>query len=153
GPILPTPPLLADLRIMEDTNTVGNDNYDGCDAATNPEEINGKIAVVRRGNCDFVQKTFNAQNAGALAVVVVNNVPGEIGPETFGMAGYGDEGFEISSIIISKEDGDPIISALENSTLQASIPPQDFVYPDLQRRDSSIDNGIIAHEYGHAVSA
>ncbi|MFA5618815.1 MAG: M36 family metallopeptidase [Weeksellaceae bacterium] len=153
GPILPTPPLLADLRIMEDTNTVGNDTYDGCDAATNSGEINGKIAVVRRGNCDFVQKTLNAQNAGALAVVVVNNVPGEIGPETFGMAGYGDEGFEISSIIISKEDGDPIISALENGTLQASIPPQDFVYPDLVRRDSSIDNGIIAHEYGHAVSA
>jgi len=153
GPILPTPPMLADLAIMEDTNSVGNDTYDGCDAATNPGEINGKIAVVRRGSCDYVQKVLNAQNAGALGVVVVNNVPGEIGTDIYGMAGYGDSGINISSIIISKEDGDPIISALETGTLQGSIPPQDFEYPDLQRKDSSLDNGVISHEYGHAVSA
>lgn len=155
GPILPSSPMLADLAIMEDTNSVGNDTYDGCDAATNPGEINGKIAVVRRGSCDFVQKAMNAQIAGALGVVVVNNVPGEIGMEsgTYGMAGYGDSDIEISTIIISKEDGDQIISALENGSLEASLPPQDFEYPDLLRRDSSIDNGIIAHEYGHGVSA
>jgi len=155
GPILPSSPMPADLAIMEDTNSVGNDTYDGCDAATNPGEINGKIAVVRRGSCDFVQKAMNAQIAGALGVVVVNNVPGEIGMEsgTYGMAGYGDSDIEISTIIISKEDGDQIISALENGSLEASLPPQDFEYPDLLRRDSSIDNGIIAHEYGHGVSA
>ena len=153
GPILPSPPMQANLAIMEDTNSVGNDSYDGCDAATNPGEINGKIAVVRRGSCDYVQKVLNAQNAGALGVVVVNNVPGEIGTDIYGMAGYGDSGINISSIIISKEDGDPIISALETGTLQGSIPPQDFEYPDLQRKDSSLDNGVISHEYGHSVSA
>lgn len=157
GPILPPTPMPAELAIMEDTNTVGNDSYDGCDAATNPGEINGKIAVIRRGSCDFVQKTSNAQAAGALGVVIVNNVPGEIGAETgtYGMAGYGDANSDIniSSIIISKEDGDQIISALETGSLEGSIPPQDFEYPDLQRKDSSLDNGVISHEYGHGVSA
>ena len=36
----------------------------------------GAIALVDRGNCNFTVKTFNAQAAGAVAVVIVNNVPG-----------------------------------------------------------------------------
>jgi hypothetical protein len=36
----------------------------------------GAIALVDRGNCNFADKTLNAQNAGAVAVVIVNNVPG-----------------------------------------------------------------------------
>jgi hypothetical protein len=39
--------------------------------------MNGKIVIVRRGNCALV-KVKAAQNAGAIAVIVVNNVAGEI---------------------------------------------------------------------------
>src|SRR5690606_11548039 len=37
----------------------------------------GKIAVIRRGECAFVIKVKNAQNAGAIGAIVINNVPGE----------------------------------------------------------------------------
>jgi hypothetical protein len=36
----------------------------------------GAIAIVTRGSCAFVDQVFNAQQSGAVAVVVVNNVAG-----------------------------------------------------------------------------
>jgi serine protease len=54
-----------------------------CIAASNAAQVAGKIAVVYRGTCEFGIKALNAQNAGAVAVIVVNNVadaPIEMGP-------------------------------------------------------------------------
>lgn len=45
----------------------------GCEALINGADITGKIAVVYRGSCEFGMKSLNAQNAGALAVVIINN--------------------------------------------------------------------------------
>ena len=39
--------------------------------------LTGKIAVVSRGDCSFSLKILNAQNAGAVATIVVNNVAGD----------------------------------------------------------------------------
>jgi hypothetical protein len=36
----------------------------------------GKIALISRGSCSFSAKIRNAQDAGAVAVLIVNNVPG-----------------------------------------------------------------------------
>jgi len=68
--------------------------------------FSGKIAVIYRGVSEFGHKALQAQNAGAVACVIVNNVPG--GP--VGMAA-GTEGPSVTSIpvvMISKEDGDLI---------------------------------------------
>ena len=54
---------------------------DGCEPFTLAA---GAIALVDRGNCDFTVKVQNAQDAGAVAVVVVNNVAGP--PFTMGGA-------------------------------------------------------------------
>ena len=51
---------------------IGQDSL-SCAALTNAADVAGKIAIVYRGTCDFSSKVVNAQNAGALAVVVVNN--------------------------------------------------------------------------------
>lgn len=47
-----------------------------CNAVTNGSQVNGKIAVIYRGTCEFGVKSLNAQNAGAVAVIIINNVPG-----------------------------------------------------------------------------
>lgn len=39
----------------------------------NAFELQGKIAVLQRGICDFVTKVLHAQQAGAIAVLVANN--------------------------------------------------------------------------------
>ncbi len=45
-----------------------------------PGYFTGKIALIRRGTCSFYEKSINAQNAGAIAVVLYNNVAGRINP-------------------------------------------------------------------------
>ena len=53
------------------TNAQGNPiAYEGCNALTN--NLTGKIAMVYRNTCGFGVKALNAQNAGAIAVIIVN---------------------------------------------------------------------------------
>jgi len=148
GPTIQNQPMYKDLAIMKDTNSEGNDNYEGCDAATNSSEIQNKIAVVRRGTCNFSQKVYNAQIAGATGVIVVNNIAGE--PTEMGAGDHSDE-ITIPSLMISKNDGDAIIAALQTGPLSGSVPAENTIIPQL--RDSSLDNGIVAHEFGHGVSS
>ena len=44
----------------------------------------GRVALVRRGTCGFYVKAFNAQSAGAIGVVLYNNVAGRINPTVAG---------------------------------------------------------------------
>jgi minor extracellular serine protease Vpr len=39
-------------------------------------DLTGKVALISRGSCSFYNKAVNAINAGAVAVVIHNNVPG-----------------------------------------------------------------------------
>src|SRR5690606_6295882 len=47
----------------------------GCQPSA-PGAYEGKIAVVRRGTCGFVVKAKNLQDAGAIAVFIVNSETG-----------------------------------------------------------------------------
>src|SRR5207248_7123651 len=48
---------------------------DGC--TTVPAGASGDLAIINRGNCTFSQKVANAKAAGAVAVLIVNNVAGD----------------------------------------------------------------------------
>ena len=61
--------------VLVDDGTALNPNL-GCNPAVNSGEIAGNIAVIERGSCFFDIKVKNAENAGAIAVLVVNNVAG-----------------------------------------------------------------------------
>ncbi|MEL7195195.1 MAG: T9SS-dependent M36 family metallopeptidase [Bacteroidota bacterium] len=142
GPALPATPITEDVVLVDD-GTNPNPN-DGCTPLINAAQIDGKIAIVERGNCAFVVKVQEAQDAGAVAVIVVNNQPGA----PFAMGGASST-ITIPSIMISQADGNAIISQLNsgnpvNATLQSQGGNFD--------RDGDFDNGIIAHEYGHGIS-
>ena len=141
GPIVPVTPIISDIALYEDNS---GDFLDGCQTAINPTDLNGKIVLVRRGGCNFVTKVLNAENAGALAVIVVNNVSGNI----ISMGGT-DPGIGIPSIMISQADGLGIITQIQNGTeVNGTI-----VSPNGSNLlDGDFDNGIIAHEYGHGIS-
>ncbi len=69
--------------------------------------MNGKIAVIWRGPlsgpCDFGCKALNAQNAGAIAVVLINEYPGQ-GPVGMG-ASTTCTGITIPIFMIGNLDG------------------------------------------------
>jgi hypothetical protein len=67
----------------------------------------GTIALVDRGTCGFTQKVSNAQAAGATAVIVANNVPGD----PFEMGGA-DASIVIPSVMVSLDDGTTIRDGL-----------------------------------------
>src|SRR5690606_27873306 len=121
GPGLPTPPITENLAVVIDDNANGGtDANDGCENITNAAAINGKIALVKRGNCNFTVKVKKAQDAGAKAVVVVNNVAGA----PINMGGE-DPTIVIPSVMISMNDGNPIINAVLNgTTLDGSVPKE-----------------------------
>ncbi len=49
-----------------------------------PGSLTDKVALIRRGTCSFHQKSLNAQNAGAVAVVLYNNVAGPLSASVTG---------------------------------------------------------------------
>jgi carboxypeptidase Q len=50
----------------------------GCSAADYPSDLKGKIALIKRGECAFAEKSVLAAGANAAAVLVYNNVPGSL---------------------------------------------------------------------------
>lgn len=71
--------VVGDAVFVEDGATGSDVNGDpisqqGCGTLTNAAAISGKIALVRRGTCDFGAKAKKAMDAGAIGVIVVNNL-------------------------------------------------------------------------------
>jgi hypothetical protein len=60
-------------KALDDITVDSPSTTDGCTAFTNAGAVAGKIALVDRGNCFFVDKARNAQAAGAIGLVVVDN--------------------------------------------------------------------------------
>ncbi|HEV7668759.1 MAG TPA: PA domain-containing protein [Thermoanaerobaculia bacterium] len=81
---------------------------DACSPLTNAAAINGNIAMVDRGTCGFIIKVKNAQDAGATAVIVADNVAG-CPPPALGGA---DATITIPSGRVSLADGNTIKAQL-----------------------------------------
>ena len=114
--------------------------HQGCGAFTNAGALVGKIALVDRGTCTFVVKAQAAQAAGAVGVLIANNAVGLISGT--GVA----PDVTIPVMMLSQTDG----AALEahsaetiSATLFREYAPQ---------RDGTLDNSIMAHEWGHYIS-
>lgn len=148
GTPLPTTAITEDLVLVVDDNAGSStDEHDGCDTILNAAQINGKIAVVRLGGCGNTFKIAQVQAAGAIAVVVVNNLP----TDPTAMIG-GGASLDIPSIMIYKNDGEAIITALLNGDTVNATLRDDGSGDDPFQRDGDLDNVIIAHEYGHGIS-
>lgn len=81
----------------------------GCNSLTNAAQVSGKIAIVYRGSCEFGIKALNAQNAGAIGVIVINNAAG-----TMDMGvGVSGAGVTIPVAMISNTDGAILKSQIE----------------------------------------
>ncbi|MCS0653304.1 S8 family serine peptidase [Cytobacillus firmus] len=73
------------------------------------KDVNGKLALIQRGEITFDEKIKNAKNAGAKAVIVYNNVDGQI------PAYLGEAVGLIPSFRLSKTDGERLKALGEGS--------------------------------------
>ncbi|WP_187632003.1 M36 family metallopeptidase [Hymenobacter lutimineralis] len=143
GPALPeVTPLKGQLVLVNDGSATPTRACSG--TLTNASAIKGNIALLDRGDCTFVEKIQAAQNAGAIAVVVINNVEDEL--LTMG----GDDQLAIPSLMITLAAGEQIkarLKAGETVSVELLSPPSPYA-----DRDGAFDNVIIAHEYTHGIS-
>src|SRR5690554_2601416 len=140
-------PVTGDLVVVSAGSSVP---IEGCAALTNAANVAGKIAIVMRGDCPFVDKIRNAENAGAIAVIVINhNNPSNDPAYTpyVNMAGEPNPLFTIPSVFMSYADGQILMNAIQTQTVSVTLQGT-----GVYMRDGSFDNGIIAHEYGHGIS-
>lgn len=128
----------------------------GCETLTNPDEIMDNIAVIYRGTCNFSLKALNAQNAGAKAVLIINNEAG-----LTGMTG-GDYGLQVTIPVaqISQDDGATIRAVMETESVVALIGNNYGLLPNNLSIDvsdvlvpaPSAQSGLVVNESGLEVS-
>lgn len=126
-------------QVVYYNDDAGGTTHLGCAAPAN--SVTGKIALIDRGTCNFTAKVLNAQTAGAIAVIMVNNVAGAPIP-----MGGTDNTITIPAVMISQSDGAIFAAQLANNvnvTLSAV---------QTQVLDGDLDNGVVTHEFGHGIS-
>ncbi len=140
GPSVPSTPLTENVVLLIDND---GDLNDGCGTIQNAAEMIGKIVLIRRGTCPFVQKIQAAQDAGAIAVIMMNNAGAPI------QMGGSSTTITIPSVMISSTDGTTFTTTISNGdTINATLQNPG----DITAYDSDLDNLIISHEYGHGIS-
>lgn len=125
---------------------------EACNALKNDSaSIWGKIVVIDRGSsttspngCPYTQKVKNAQNAGAIGVILVYNQS-----FLFGAPSGTDTSIKIPSILVTNTTGTTLKNAITGNTVTGRLYDSSMTK---KLFDSDFDNGVIAHEFGHGVS-
>ncbi|MBZ2198776.1 S8 family serine peptidase [Occultella gossypii] len=86
-----------------------------CPGSSPDGDVSGAVVLVQRGTCTFAEKVASAAAAGAIGVVVYNNVGGD--PTAMGGEG------EIPAVMVSLDDGLTVKAALPSTvTIDGSMP-------------------------------
>ena len=106
GPPLESPGLTRRVAAVVEAGVLGTACVPLDEA--NTRAVRRKIALVVRGACAFTQKVLNAQSAGAVGVIVVENLattpPAELGGS--------DPSITIPAVRVTRADGNALFAAL-----------------------------------------
>ena len=118
-----TPDFLIPGTYIQDTLMMVDDGTPGTNAQGNPisaegcnpliNNLTGKIAVIYRNTCEFGAKALNAQNAGAIGVIIINREPGVIS------MGAGASGANVTIPVVMIQDSDGLL--ITNEMLNGSV--------------------------------
>jgi hypothetical protein len=124
----------------------GDDEDEGCATITNVDEVQGNIALMRRGACSFSTKALNAQEAGAVGFIVYmdereEDAGGVVTEHTIrGMLGTEGEVEDVTipGIFISRFLGEQIISQVEDfeNDVVATMKYQDCYLPPVANEEN-----------------
>lgn len=112
-----TPPLIEEdpiearlVLVDDDDDTLGDGTagteFDACEPLVNGAELSGNIAFIQRGGCNFDLKVENAEDAGAVAVLVFN-----IAGSPIVMTGTTNPG--IPALMVGQADGNLLLAEID----------------------------------------
>ncbi|MFW5468746.1 S8 family serine peptidase [Knoellia sp. CPCC 206435] len=130
-----TTDLTAPLRVVPDPAVTPQGLSTACDSDPALPTMTGQIAVLARGVCDFTVKVRNAQNAGAVAAVVVNREEALLTMSHNGL----EPQPTIPGVMITLSDGLEVVTHDgENATIPATGTYKTF--PELTNRMASFSS-------------
>ena len=114
-------PIEAELVLVDDGDDTLPDGtpgttFDACEPLANGSEVTGNIAYIQRGGCTFQTKVANAEDAGAIAVVVFN-----IAGDPIVMTGTPGS-VDIPALMVGQADGNLIVAEIDaDRTVEAVL--------------------------------
>jgi hypothetical protein len=136
--------------------------------ACNPiiNNVAGKIAVIYRGSCEFSLKPLNAQQAGAVAVILINSDNSVI---QMG-GGANGTGVTIPMVMLTNDDGNALVNEMQNGSVivfmgnqlgasnndVGSLEDEVLISPfggGLETMYNGFDPGLIVYNYGNNVQS
>ncbi len=137
--------LTADLALVDDGVSSRNN---GCETPfVNASQLAGKIALVDDGGCAYDKKAKNAQENGAVGLIITNLYSSS--PPAWTFTGPDTAAVTIPGMSVGNTDGNAFKSALAAGTPVTLT----LLREELVRRDGTLDNTIVAHEWAHYLSA
>ncbi|MGJ9419085.1 PA domain-containing protein [Massilia sp. CMS3.1] len=109
-------PQLGGFGVLANIVTQAGELGPGCSPfdTANAVAVRGKVPIISRGGCTFALKVKNAQDAGAVAVILANNVAGALVP------GGADPSVTIPSIGVTQAEGALLKEAVTNAVKYGS---------------------------------
>ncbi|MBR6472934.1 MAG: S8 family serine peptidase [Firmicutes bacterium] len=132
------------------TSLAGNEEYDyvlldGTGRAEAIAELGnnleGKIAVIKRGDINFSAKCNYAVEAGAIAVIIFNNQPGTLSMD---LSGYE---YTAPAVFITQDDGNTLIANSKNAEKPESI-EYDYEYEDEDSGETVTGHEVANYYFG-----
>ena len=121
----------------------GTDPADACEAISN--NVAGKIVLVHRGLCSFVQKAQSVQAAGGIGVIIAN-VASSAQPTVPPFMGGTANNVTVPILSLNLADGQALEGAIAGGV---NVTMHRALQTDL---DGAIDDTVVAHEWGHVLS-
>ncbi len=109
-----------DVVLVDDgDSTAGGATTDGCQTPfVNASAVSGKIAFIDRGVCGFSVKAKNAEDNGAIGVIIGNNQGGTIVSNMGPTVGFDPT---IPSLMVTQNDAGSIKAELASTTVNATM--------------------------------
>ena len=125
-PLEDVDPIEASVVLVDDDDTSldsGNTGTtsDACQSLVNADEVDGKIALIQRGGCDFHDKVRHADEAGAVAALIYNIAGDPI--VMFGDSGLSD----IPALMIGQADANLILAEFDDGNEVTAILEKGFL--------------------------
>lgn len=95
-----------------------------CDQLENEKEVRGKIVIMERGDCMFIEKARRLEALGAIGGIVLDNTPGTSAASSpmFAMSGDGTNDVSIPLVFLFSGDAEVLLKALqENPDLEVVL--------------------------------